>query len=99
FLVSRSLREAEGLGEDADLGAVRGLARDVADGGRVVADDDGGETGSDAACVESGDPLGDVGLDFGCDAVAIDELGCHWVTGSGNRKQGTGARCPVRVAR
>ena len=98
FVLGGGRREAEGLGEDAGLGAGGRLHGDVADGAGVIANDDGGEPWSDALRLQRGGVPGDFGPDFGSDSGPIDELCGHERRIRGKWKEGSDETCRDRVA-
>lgn len=69
--------EAQGLGIDAHFGAGGGLARDVADGGGVIADEHRRQTGDNAVGAQGFHAPGNLGPNFGGDRLAVDDPGCH----------------------
>jgi hypothetical protein len=75
-LVGRgSLREVEAERLDADLVAGADLVAHIETRGRVVADDDDGEAGHDAALAQARHAGLQAAADVGGDCDAIDDLG------------------------
>lgn len=62
---------------DADLGAVAVLAVDVPAASRIVAHQEGAQTGLYALGLQCLDAGGELGLDSGCGGLAIQDLGSH----------------------
>src|SRR3569833_3182003 len=83
FVDVRGVLLAEGA--DSSFGAGLDLTGDVNGGGRVVADQNDGQSGNDSGfCTQFRDPGLALQADAGSDLLAIDYLGSHAVSITGS---------------
>ena len=75
FLLRSLLREHARFGKDAQLAAVAFLHPDVNLGGRVLANADENQAGTNAAGFEGSDPPGGLGVKFFRDRPTVDKIG------------------------